>query len=90
MSRKIREWLRRWLVREFVLDAVNDVRVRRMILDEAADRIRAELVCCWVYERHAEAGTWDEKTHGHGICYWGEAGARLAEDTVFRRSVMHS
>ncbi len=73
------------LVRDFILDAASDVRVRRLILDEAAERIRAELVCCYVYDQHAEAGTYDEDVHAHQICYWGEAGARLCEDTVHAR-----
>ncbi len=82
---RIRERLRHWLVRDFVTDAVSDVRVRRIILAEAAYRIRAELVCCHVYARHANAGTWDEDEHGHSICYWGEAGALLCEDTATAR-----
>ncbi len=85
MIERLRAWLRRLLVRNFVLDAVNDVRVRRIILDEAAYRIRAELVCCYVYERHADAGTYVEEEHHHALCYWGEASARLAEDTVHSR-----
>ncbi len=44
-----------------------------------ADRIIAELVCCHVYEEHAEAGSYNESVHGHAICYWGEAGARIAQ-----------
>lgn len=41
-----------------------------------AEEIRAELVCCSIYDtgepREAERA-------GHGLCYWGEAGARLVE-----------
>lgn len=52
-----------------------------------AYEIRAELVCCTVYDDLAEARSTlaDEEfdkvltAHGHGICYWGEAAARNAE-----------
>ncbi len=85
MRRRLREHLRALLVRHFVFDAVADVRVRRIICDEVAERIRRELVCCYAYDGknsdNAERG-------GHGICYWGEAGARLAEYTVHERVVM--
>lgn len=38
-----------------------------------AKQIRAELVCCDVYERNH--GT-NRGSDGHGICFWGEASAR--------------
>lgn len=41
-----------------------------------AKQIRAELVCCDVYERNH--GT-NRGSDGHGICFWGEASARLVE-----------
>lgn len=60
-----------------------------------AYRIRAELVCCDVYQRgldllaafhpHDEVDrglAWDrfmEAHSTHTLCYWGEAAARLAE-----------
>lgn len=42
-----------------------------------AERIRAELVCCDVYDQ--DTGT-DRAGRTHAICFWGEAAARLAED----------
>ena len=43
----------------------------------AAARIRAELVCCDIYDQDASTG----RTGGlHAICFWGEAAARLAEE----------
>lgn len=67
-------------------DAANAAAVGQRI----ADRIRAELVCCTVYDQLAPvlaaenaSGLWaevtDRRTRGHSICYWGEAAARLAE-----------
>lgn len=54
-------------------------------LDEArtlpakiAEKIRAELVCCYIYER-IQAGE-QVSRGGHHLCYWGEASARIAED----------
>lgn len=52
-----------------------------------AYEIRAELVCCRIYDELAEArrtlsdAEFDKvlTARGHGICYWGEAGARAAE-----------
>lgn len=52
-----------------------------------AYRIRAELVCCHVYDDLEEAReTWSDdafeeerSARGHDICYWGEAAARIAE-----------
>lgn len=57
---------------------------------EIAYRIRAELVCCHVFDDMAK---WREDdspydaqeftealaAFGHDLCYWGEAAARLAE-----------
>lgn len=42
-----------------------------------AYRIRAELVCCHIYDEDA----WTERAGTrHAICFWGEAGARIAEN----------
>jgi hypothetical protein len=43
---------------------------------DIAYRIRAELVCCDIYDH--DAGT-NRAGRTHAICFWGEAGARLAE-----------
>lgn len=45
-----------------------------------AYRIRAELVCCHIYDEIAntKAAEHVDET-GHAICFWGEAGARIAE-----------
>jgi hypothetical protein len=62
---------------------------------DAAIRIRAELVCCDIYERvhpHVDSAcgpACDERFRmammlggdGHLICFWGEAAARLAEES---------
>ncbi|GAB7053230.1 hypothetical protein [Catenuloplanes indicus] len=42
-----------------------------------AYRIRAELVCCDIYDR--DHGT-NRAGRTHPICFWGEAGAQIAED----------
>lgn len=52
--------------------------------ESIAFRIRAELVCCDIYERvnDAEKMTFREAMDGrdwHDLCYWGEASARIAE-----------
>lgn len=44
---------------------------------QTAHRIRAELVCCDVYERDHDT---DRAGTTHAICFWGEAAARLVED----------
>lgn len=57
---------------------------------EVAEEIRSELVCCSQYEDLARiralsgfAGEEEMsarlRAHGDGICYWGEAAARIAE-----------
>lgn len=44
-----------------------------------AYRIRAELVCCDLYERtHASPASVKVGEGPHAICYWGEAAARIA------------
>lgn len=69
-----------------VLAAIDPDKVRDEGRREAAKgiayRIEAELVCCDVYEQHAQAGTYDETVHGHALCYWGEASARIARGFV--------
>jgi hypothetical protein len=56
---------------------------RAVIAAEIAYNIRAELVCCDIYERLSterdEHGWRTERTRGHHLCYWGEASARIAE-----------
>lgn len=61
---------------------------------DIACRIRAELVCCDIFDRAAEfrrdpvyfGESWelarqlDEFIGHHEICYWGEAAALIAED----------
>lgn len=82
-------WAREATVIRAGLDAA-DVANTAAVGQRIAERIRAELVCCDVYDRVAPvlaaevgAGRWaevtDRRTRGHTICYWGEAAARLAE-----------
>lgn len=55
----------------------------RYAMKMIAYRIRAELVCC-PDEDIASMSKWlgesEIRESFHGICYWGEMGARLAED----------
>ena len=61
--------------------------VAEVITRHLAYRIRAELVCCDIFERVQRDGG-DENAIGnaiqrnewHEICYWGEAAARLVEE----------
>jgi hypothetical protein len=46
-----------------------------------AYNIRAELVCCDAYERFRHHPD-DAENAGHGLCYWGEAAARVALSTA--------
>lgn len=52
-----------------------------------ADRIRAELVCCTAEDIERMAAAMGARKRDldevgfHHICYWGEMGARLAEDS---------
>lgn len=68
---------------------------REVLLCEAiAYKIRAELVCCDIYEQITTAGGGDSeriaqliaqyKDAGefHDLCYWGEAAAGIAEDFI--------
>lgn len=63
------------------------------VLQEAADRIEAELICCDVFERlHDKPGEdWtaeDRAYHRHhSVCYWGEAARRIVLDTRTRPGV---
>lgn len=50
--------------------------IRRQAGEDVAYRIRAELVCCDIYD--LDAGT-KRAGRTHSICFWGEAGARIAE-----------
>ncbi len=64
--------------------------VRRVSLQEKiAQRIRAQLVCCEIYQRMEDAydpeddTAWKELRHSrdyHDICFYGEWAARLAEE----------
>lgn len=54
------------------------------VQDDVAYRIRAELVCCNIYERVNDARELTleqalESRDWHDLCYWGEASARIAE-----------
>ena len=49
------------------------------LLDSVAYRIRAELVCCDLYEQVHDTPAADN-LGDHAICFWGEAAARLVED----------
>lgn len=50
------------------------------LVREIMHNIRAELVCCDAYELYAGDAAAIEKVEraGHGICFWGEAAARIA------------
>lgn len=55
--------------------------------EEAAEKIRAELVCCDIYARVNDTGELSLKQartsrDWHDLCYWGEAAARLAEGSA--------
>lgn len=75
----IRKRIRRFLVRDFVHDAVADPRVRRAIADEFAAELRHRMVCCYAYERNSPNPTRAELV-GHSGCYWGEDAARVIEE----------
>lgn len=47
---------------------------------QIAYRIRAELVCCKVFQRVQDGELSMGRMGGsHDLCYWGEAAARIAE-----------
>ncbi|GIF14818.1 hypothetical protein [Actinoplanes teichomyceticus] len=52
--------------------------VERDLRAQIAYRIRAELVCCDVYDRDHDT---ERAGKTHSICFWGEAAARIALDT---------
>ena len=57
--------------------------VERSVRSEIAYRIRAELVCCDVYDQFG--GDFNgyvglDSSDLHTICFWGEAAARIAEN----------
>lgn len=56
----------------------------RECAERIAYNIRAELVCCDAYDRFEYSEQAEEI--GHGLCYWGEASARLAEHTAGLRT----
>ena len=43
--------------------------------------IRSELVCCRAYEEY-EGRPEEVEELGHGLCFWGEAAARVAESCI--------
>jgi hypothetical protein len=72
------EFARAWLASQARYERqIRDAAYRRAAAD-IAHRIRRELVCCDVYDR--DQGT-NRAGRTHAICFWGEAGARLAEAT---------
>lgn len=58
-----------------LIEHVQSVAAGRAVARAARD-IRAELVCCDVYERDRDT---ERAGRTHAICFWGEAGARIAE-----------
>ncbi len=46
-----------------------------------AYNIRSELVCCRAYDMY-EGNPEEAEEQGHGLCFWGEAAARLAESCI--------
>lgn len=57
--------------------------VERELRRQIAYRIRAELVCCEIFEQTHDTPAWVRASQGpHSICYWGEAAARLAAGEV--------
>jgi hypothetical protein len=75
------------LTRAAYADGVGDGRPegRRTAAAKIAEEIRRELVCCHIYDAIEAEAKGDEvairkiERTGHGICFWGEAGARIAE-----------
>lgn len=55
------------------------IRFANQQLRDAAYEIRAELVCCDIYDR--DRGTARAGSH-HALCFWGEASARLVEEKI--------
>lgn len=54
----------------------------QMLRDQIAEQIRAELVCCDIYKRmnaQHKPGYPCHDGNYHETCYWGEAGAQIAE-----------
>lgn len=63
---------------------MSDEQAVRQRGQDIAFRIRAELVCCHIYDQvqsgklsREEAA--DARRGRHALCYWGEAAARIAE-----------
>jgi len=66
--------------------------VRRLAAADAAHRIRAELVCCDIYDKvnGAREMTFEAaiaSKEWHDVCYWGEVAARLAESSHLDQKV---
>lgn len=65
-------------------------RIRTIHGCDIAYRIRAELVCCDIYDRIQREMAHDDDFHPivsavldgswHDLCYWGEAAAKIAEE----------
>lgn len=60
---------------------MSDSDTRQLHGDQIAYRIRAELVCCDIYDRVQRREAQHPEVNGsnHTLCYWGEAAAQLAE-----------
>jgi hypothetical protein len=57
--------------------------VERDLRAAIAYRIRAELVCCQIFEQTHDTPAWERASQGrHSICYWGEVSARIAEEAT--------
>jgi hypothetical protein len=66
------------------LDAVLAL-AERQIRDAIAHRIRAELVCCEIFQQTHDTPAWERASQGaHSLCYWGEVAARITEDATPR------
>ncbi len=69
---------------EQVRQVARNAAVRTAVVDalrSAAGKIRAELVCCNAYDLAHGDGPLIARVEygGHGICFWGEAAARINE-----------
>lgn len=52
----------------------------RDLRTQIAYGIRADLVCCDIFERAHNTPDWEKASQGaHSLCYWGEAAARIAD-----------
>lgn len=79
----------RYVKPENPIDQVSARRPSRNLQTDLAFRIRAELVCCNIYERVNDLKELTlesaQASRGwHDLCYWGEASARIAEGRLPR------